>query len=159
MDQDYDDASDEQTESPGKGLRAQLEAALAEKKSLESEVSKLRDKARQSEVSQVLSAKGVNSKIAKFIPADVEGEEAIAKWLDDNADVFGVSIQSDEGEPTPAPGPNVPPGTVDAANRMQQLGQSAQAPTQLTDLQERMRNANTAEELQELWAEAQKFML
>lgn len=87
QDGDYEDGQ----ESSGKGLRGQLEQALADKKALEAEVAELRGKARQTEVSNVLTAKGVNPKVAKFIPADVEGEEGISKWLEENADLFGAT--------------------------------------------------------------------
>ena len=95
------DDYDEQEESPGKGLRAQLEQALREKKELESQVADLAGKYRQVEVTSILAAKGVNSKIAKFIPSDVTGEEAISKWLEENADVFGGFQQSQEQAPHP----------------------------------------------------------
>lgn len=160
MDQDdYDESNESSTEnSSGKGLRAQLEKALEDKKALESQLSESKSKIRQSEVSSVLAAKGVNSKIAKFIPADVEGEEAIAKWLDENADVFGVSSQPQEQTPASEQS-SVPQEVKESAQRMQSLGNSTESPSKLTDIQERMRNAQTAEELQELWAEAQKFLL
>ena len=99
--------------------------------------------------------KGVNSKIAKFIPNDIEGEEAIGKWLDENADVFGASTQTpadDEQSP-------VTPEVKESAQRMQNLGSSAQSPSKLADIEARMKGASTAEELQELWAEAQRFIL
>lgn len=159
MDQDYDD-SDEQQESPGKGLRAQLEAALNDKKALETQLSELRGKVRQADVSSVLTAKGVNSKVAKFIPADVEGAEAIGKWLEENADVFGFTTETQEqGAPQASQEPNVPAEQVQATQRMQNLGQSASSPSKLADIEARMKSAGTAEELQALWSEAQKFIL
>lgn len=154
MDQD-DDYEDGQ-ESSGKGLRGQLEQALADKKALEAEVAELRGKARQTEVSNVLTAKGVNPKVAKFIPADVEGEEGISKWLEENADLFGATPKDDDTQQQDA---GIAPEVKESASRLQNLGSSAQSPSKLADIEARMASAQTSEELQELWAEAQRFVL
>lgn len=153
MDQDGDEDGQE---SSGKGLRGQLEQALADKKALEAEVAELRGKARQTEVSNVLTAKGVNPKVAKFIPADVEGEEGISKWLEENADLFGATPQDDDTQQQDA---GIAPEVKESASRLQNLGSSAQSPSKLADIEARMASAQTSEELQELWAEAQRFVL
>lgn len=152
QDGDYEDGQ----ESSGKGLRGQLEQALADKKALEAEVAELRGKARQTEVSNVLTAKGVNPKVAKFIPADVEGEEGISKWLEENADLFGATSQDDDTQQQDA---GIAPEVKESASRLQNLGSSAQSPSKLDDIEARMASAQTSEELQELWAEAQRFIL
>lgn len=152
QDGDYEDGQ----ESSGKGLRGQLEQALADKKALEAEVAELRGKARQTEVSNVLTAKGVNPKVAKFIPTDVEGEEGISKWLEENADLFGATPQDDDTQQQDA---GIAPEVKESASRLQNLGSSAQSPSKLADIEARMASAQTAEELQELWAEAQRFVL
>lgn len=152
QDGDYEDGQ----ESSGKGLRGQLEQALADKKALEAEVAELRGKARQTEVSNVLTAKGVNPKVAKFIPTDVEGEEGISKWLEENADLFGATSQDDDTQQQDA---GIAPEVKESASRLQNLGSSAQSPGKLADIEARMASAQTSEELQELWAEAQRFVL
>ena len=152
QDGDYEDGQ----ESSGKGLRGQLEQALADKKALEAEVAELRGKARQTEVSNVLTAKGVNPKVAKFIPADVEGEEGISKWLEENADLFGATSQDNDTQQQDA---GIAPEVKESASRLQNLGSSAQSPSKLADIEARMASAQTSEELQELWAEAQRFVL
>lgn len=152
QDGDYEDGQ----ESSGKGLRGQLEQALADKKALEAEVAELRGKARQTEVSNVLTAKGVNPKVAKFIPADVEGEEGISKWLEENADLFGATPPDDDTQQQDA---GIAPEVKESASRLQNLGSSAQSPSKLADIEARMASAQTSEELQELWAEAQRFVL
>src|SRR5437016_12895376 len=53
----------EQQETP-KGLRAQLEAALAKVKTLEDQRDKALAQAREATVSGVLKAKGINAKVA-----------------------------------------------------------------------------------------------
>jgi hypothetical protein len=43
-----------------------------------------------------LASRGVNSKIASFIPQDIDPtEESVSKWLEDYADVFGVDTQAE----------------------------------------------------------------
>ena len=153
---DQDDDVDNDHESSGKGLRGQLEQALADKKALEGQVAELLGKVRQTEVSNVLTAKGVNPKVAKFIPADVEGEEGISKWLEENADLFGATPQDDDTQQQDA---GIAPEVKESASRLQNLGSSAQSPSKLADIEARMASAQTSEELQELWAEAQRFVL
>lgn len=104
----------------------------------------------------MLTAKGVNPKVAKFIPADVEGEEGISKWLEENADLFGATPQDDDTQQQDA---GIAPEVKESASRLQNLGSSAQSPSKLADIEARMASAQTSEELQELWAEAQRFVL
>lgn len=151
-----DDEFEQEQESPGKGLRAQLEQALSEKKSLEAQLNEYKGKVRQAEIGNVLSAKGVNPKVAKFVPTDVEGEEGISKWLEENADLFGATSQDDDTQQQDA---GIAPEVKESASRLQNLGSSAQSPSKLADIEARMASAQTAEELQELWAEAQRFVL
>lgn len=136
----------------GKGLRAQLEAALKAKDELEAKFAQVAGKARRAEIETVLVTRGANPRIAQFVPADIEGD-AIAKWLDENADLFAPKGQ------TPAPSRAQPdPRVVDAARRMQGLGETPQ-PGLLDDVVSRMSNAESFEDVQQLWREAQRSLL
>ncbi len=158
--EDQEFSVSDSTEESGKGLRAQLEQALKEKKQLEGEMQSLRGKVRQTEVTQFLSTKGVNAKIAKFIPSDIEGEEAIDGWLQENADVFGFTVNSDpQADATESAAPTVADDVIESAKRIQNLGQNSVSPSQLADIQGRIANASTEAELDALLAEAQKFVL
>lgn len=155
-DQDvYEDDTNE-TAKPKNGLREQLEAALAAKKELEAENAKLKTTVRERAVSEVLTAKGVNPKVAKFIPSDVEGEEAIIEWLKTEGDVFGVVV-NEQGE-APAK-PAVAAGDVAGTQRLQNLGASAATPAIIQDIESRISAANTQDEINAIWAEAQKYFL
>jgi hypothetical protein len=45
----------------------------------------------------VLQAKGLNPKIAAFIPQDIDtSEEAINNWVNEYGDVFGIQTPSEE---------------------------------------------------------------
>lgn len=143
------DENDEMNEG-GKGLRAQLEAALQSKKDLETQLNEFKAKVRQSEVKSVLEAKGVNPKVAKFIGDDVDDIDA---WLTENADVFGFTVGQGTQEP------NVPADVVQQTQRFQNLSQSAVPAGKVADIQARMASATTDAELNALWQEAQAFLL
>ena len=102
MTDQYDTNNDDQQNS-GNGLRAQLERALAELKTLKDENGSLKTQARTTSVSTVLKDKGYSEKVAKLIPAEIEPTaEAVQKWLDEYADVFNIQQQqsSDNGNST-----------------------------------------------------------
>lgn len=152
---DYDDIEETESQNTGKGLRAQLEKALETNKALQAQLSEFQTKARVAEVTEVLAAKGVNLKIAKFVPSDVTGEEAINAWLTDNADVFGFEVS----ETPVSTEPNVEPSAVASAKRIQSLGQQSVSPAQADDLTARIANAKSAEELDALLAEANRMFV
>jgi predicted RNase H-like nuclease (RuvC/YqgF family) len=60
-------------------------------KELEEEATTLKTQTRQRTVKDVLTSKGINPKVATFIPQDIEmTEEAVTNWLNEHGDVFGV---------------------------------------------------------------------
>lgn len=159
MDNGYSDHDNvEETTDAPRGLRAQLETVLAEKKALEQEVANLKGTVRSRTVADILSAKGVPTKVANLIPSDIEGEEAITKWLADWSDVFGIKTETQEDTATQAAAIAATPEAA-AAQRLQDLGNSAVTPTKLADLEARMKEAKTPAELNALMAEAKKFIL
>jgi flagellar motility protein MotE (MotC chaperone) len=90
-----DDDDDFTTESnQNNDLVKQLRKAAKQK---DKELQELREKfeglskaQRERAIKDVLESRGVNGKIAKFIPSDLDPtEESLSKWLDDNGDVFG----------------------------------------------------------------------
>lgn len=94
---DYED--DDQEELDGTDLVKKLRKAerLKEKKikELEGELSEIRTARRSDVINSVLSERGVNTKVAKFIPSDVDPTpEALNSWLEENADVFGIQLAS-----------------------------------------------------------------
>lgn len=101
-----DDYEDDDQELDGTDLVKKLRKAerLKEKriKELETELSEIRGARRTDVINSVLSERGVNTKIAKFIPSDVEPTpDALNSWLEENADVFGIQLekpQTDEDQ-------------------------------------------------------------
>lgn len=98
---DLEDDEDEEDRQPLEGdrlvkhLRRQLkerDKKLAEHEKALADFTKER---RTQTVAEVLKAREVNPKYARFITADVEDPtpEAVNKWLDENADLVGVEVQ------------------------------------------------------------------
>lgn len=85
----YDDDNDNESNLV-KDLRKQLKDANKRASDLESKVGEFSSRDRARSLAEVLTSKGVNAKVAALIPSDVDGEEAVSKWLDEYGDVFGV---------------------------------------------------------------------
>jgi predicted RNase H-like nuclease (RuvC/YqgF family) len=103
---EYDDEDDDMFEESGdvvKQLRKVNRTLEKRLKELETEASSLKNQTRQRTVKDVLSAKGINPKVAAFIPQDIDiTEDAISGWLNEYGDVFGVQTQATEAEQTKA---------------------------------------------------------
>lgn len=78
----------------------QLEKSLKEK---DSEVLELRTGQRDFLIKNILAEKGLNEKVARFVPADIEpNADALSNWINENADVFGLQTsQPEEQRVTP----------------------------------------------------------
>jgi hypothetical protein len=99
-DEDEDDTLDtfQQFESETdlvRKLRKDLKIAQKRNKELEQSYSEVSKAQRERIINDALASKGVNPKIAKFIPSDIEAsQDAIVSWIESNAEVFGIA-QSD----------------------------------------------------------------
>ena len=119
----------------------QKEKELAEIKAQFENLSKAQ---RERAVKDVLESRGVNSKVAKFIPSDIDPtEESLSKWLEDNADVFGFQV---EDKQTPA----VDPQQANAYKKMNSAVDSGLTPDSNEDIMRKLLNANSKEELDEV---------
>jgi hypothetical protein len=108
---------------------------------LESQLNELTAKERKSLVQNVLSERGINPKIAAFIPADIDfTPEAINTWIEEYADVFGIQTQN-----TPEP---VNPQLA----RLRQIDDAAAAaaPALAESLLSQIGSANSMDELMQL---------
>jgi hypothetical protein len=143
-DDDYDYEEEETQDSSGPAnLRKALKKAERERKALEEQLTAVKSNLRERSVKDVLETKGVNSKIAKFIPSDVEAPEQIAAWLDENADVFGFQT-NEQSQPTEL--------SQDAITE-QRINNSASTgvtPGRDEDLANRIASAQSKEELMQL---------
>jgi hypothetical protein len=145
---EYEDDDDDVTTSDnGNDLVKQLRKAAKQK---DKELAELRaqfegvSKAqRERNIKDVLESRGVNSKIAKFIPSDLDPtEESLSKWLDENGDVFGFSTESNQ--------PVVDPAQAAAYKRMNSVTEQGLTPDASDDIMRRLMSANSKEELDEV---------
>jgi hypothetical protein len=145
---EYEDEDDDITTSDnGNDLVKQLRKAtkqkdkeLAELRAQFGEVSKAQ---RERSIKDVLESRGVNSKIAKFIPSDLDPtEESLSKWLDDNGDVFGFAPESNQ--------PVVDPAQAAAYKRMNNATEQGITPDASEDIMRKLLSANSKEELDDI---------
>ena len=109
-------------------------------KELEAELESLRKFQREATVSQVLAEKGVNPKVAKFIPADIEmSSDSISNWLTDNGELFGVAA--------PVKQSAVDGNDLAALRQIDAVTSGAISPDDVNDAFNIMNNASSAEEL------------
>lgn len=80
-------------------LRKQYEEQKKQNDQLLAELNSFRSEKRQATVAEVLKAKGVPAAAARLYQGDDVSEDAVGKWLEENADVFGApSRQVDPNE-------------------------------------------------------------
>jgi hypothetical protein len=97
---------------------------------------------REATVKNILEQKGVNQKAARLVLKDLDGdfsEEAVTNWLDENADLFGIEVSQR-------------PDSQNLATLRQQdvMTQNAVTPDRAQDIEQRMNNASSMEELMAL---------
>jgi hypothetical protein len=145
---DYEDDDFEQ-EDTSNDLVKQLRKATKQKDKelaeLKAQYENLSKAQRERAIKDALASRGVNSKIASFIPQDIDPtEESVSKWLEDYADVFGY--QQAETQATP----NVDPAQAKAYQRMTNAVETGNTPEFQADIHRRLMNANSKEELDEI---------
>jgi len=109
-------------------------------KELQSELEALRKFQREATISQVLSEKGVNPKVAKFIPSNIEvSSDSISSWLTENGELFGVAapVQQNAAESQ----------DYAALRQIDAATSGAISPDDVNDAFNIMNNASSAEEL------------
>ena len=146
---DYEDEDDDFTQESNqnndlvKQLRKankQKEKELAELKAQFDGLSKAQ---RERAIKDVLEARGVNKKIASFIPSDIDPtEESLSKWLTEYGDVFGITA-----EPTQDV---VDPAQAAAYKKMNSAVDNGLTPDSSDDMLRKILNTNSKEELDEV---------
>lgn len=116
-----DENDDAQNDSDGiKNLRKQYESQAKENGELRKQLEGFLAKERTTSVAGVLKAKGLSEKAAKFYTGEDVSEEAVGKWLEENAEVFGVKQEQNQN-------PGSDPNAL-AAQRLSQAAGGAQDP-------------------------------
>lgn len=144
---DYED-DDDFTEDSSNDLVKQLRKASKQKdkelNELRSQFESLSKGQRDRSIKDALASRGINPKIASFIPQDIDPtEESVSKWLEDYADVFGIETSQTQT-------PNVNPADAAAYKRMTNSADSGASPEHNGDIMQKLMNANSKEELDDV---------
>jgi DNA uptake protein ComE-like DNA-binding protein len=146
---DYEDEDDDTTQdlSQNNDLVKQLRKANKQKEKelaeLKAQFDGLSKAQRERAIKDVLEARGVNKKIASFIPSDIDPtEESLSKWLNEYGDVFGVTA-----EPTQEV---VDPAQAAAYKKMNKAVDSGLTPDSSDDILKKILNTTSKEELDEV---------
>ena len=145
----YDYEDDDLDTNDGGDLVKQLRKATKQKDKelaeLKAQYENLAKANRDRAIKDALSSRGVNTKIASFIPQDIDPtEESVSKWLEDYADVFGYETQSNQATP------NVDPRQAAAYQRMTNAVEQGVTPEFQAQIHQKLMNANSREELDEI---------
>lgn len=111
---DDDDDFDYTSEGSINEIRKADRAKAKRIKELEDRLSKFEAKERRDTLASVIKDKGLNPKIAAFVPTGITVDE-LPTWLDEYGDVFapqGAPAQPVEGQPDQSPAPAAPEGTA-----------------------------------------------
>mgnify|MGYP002507786343 CR=1 FL=1 len=145
---DYEDDDDFTMDDSSNDLVKQLRKASKQKdkelNELKAQFESLNKAQRERAIKDALASRGVNSKIASFIPQDIDPtEESVSKWLEDYADVFGIEVSQTQT-------PNVNPADAAAYKRMTNSADSGTSPEHNGDIMQKLMNANSKEELDDV---------
>ena len=146
---DYEDDDDfDTTESSSNDLVKQLRKAAKQKDKelaeLRAQFDGLSKAQRERSIKDALERRGVNQKIASFIPQDIDPtEESVSKWLEDYSDVFGIDLGQNQST-------NVDPADIAAYKKMTGTADAAQSPERGADVMSRLMNAGSKEELDDI---------
>ncbi len=141
-DDEFDDFGDEGTDVV-KQLRKVNRTLEKRAKELEQELKGLQSQTRQRTVKDVLQAKGINPKIAAFIPQDIDtSEDAINGWLNEYGDVFGSTQNANSEQAS-----NNNSLDVSANARINQVVSTGQVPEVDSDAMAKILAAGNADEL------------
>lgn len=144
---DYEDEDDFDTNDSSdlvKQLRKAAKQKDKELAELRSQFEGLSKAQRERSIKDALERRGVNQKIASFIPQDIDPtEESVSKWLEDYADVFGIDLGQNQTA-------NVDPADIAAYKKMTGAADAGLSPERGADVMSRLMNANSKDELDEI---------
>jgi len=145
---DYEDDDIETTDSSNdlvKQLRKAAKQKDKELQELRQQFESLNKAQRERAIKDALASRGVNQKIAAFIPQDIDPtEESVSKWLGEYADVFGFETAAETQKP------NVDPAQAQAYQRLTGAADSGFTPERGEDIMSKLMNAQSREELDEI---------
>jgi hypothetical protein len=121
-----------------KKLRKQIDALSKQVRERDEILAEYTQLSHEASIGEILEGFGLNPKIAAFIPEDVSADEdAVAEWLNEYGDAFGIEAVEEE---TPSP-------DAQAFEQMSGFDDGSIDPYVGQDLASRIANATSAEEL------------
>ena len=146
---DYEDDDFDTPSNDGNDLVKQLRKANKQKEKelaeLKAQFDGLSKANRERAIKDALASRGINQKIASFIPQDIDPtEESVSKWLENYSDVFGVETQATQATP------NVDPQQAAAYQRMTNAVEQGVTPEYQAEIHKKLLNAGSREELDEI---------
>ena len=122
-----------------KKLRKALKVEQKRNKELESTLGELTKSQRERVLKDVFASRGVNPKVATFIPNDLDAsEEAISGWLEQNADIFGIQIE---------PKKEIDSKDVASLRQMDNVTTGALSPDKAEDMSIKIQSAQSADDI------------
>lgn len=121
-----------------KKLRKQLDAALKTIKEQERTLAEMQAATHSQSIASMLSGYGLNPEISQFVHEDVQSEAELEAWLDQFGHLFGVEAVDE----TPAYAED-----ADASYLMNQVEEGGIDPQVGFDLEQRILNAKSPEEI------------
>ena len=124
-----------------KKLRKQVDQLSKQIKERDSQLEEYQTYSHEAAIGEVLESFGLNPRIAAFIPSDIEAdEEAVAEWLNEYGDAFGITAvdESESSEEDP---------DAQAFEQMSNFEDGDVDPTVGRDIASLISNATSVEEL------------
>lgn len=109
-------------------------------KELTEQLNSLNKERNERVVKEILASKGVNAKAARLVIKDLDAisEESVSDWLAENGDLIGFQPKQET---------QVSNADIEALKKQDSVTQSAMAPTYSDDVEQRLANATTEEEI------------
>jgi len=141
LEYDYEDEDNGSGTDLVKKLRKQIDALSKQIKERDEILAEFTTQSHEASVGEILESFGLNPRIAKFIPDEVEADEdAVAQWLNEYGDAFGIEAV-EEGTESP---------DAQSYERMSEFDDGSIDPFVGQDLASRIANAGSPEELSNL---------
>jgi len=101
LEYDYEDEDNGSGTDLVKKLRKQIDALSKQVKERDEILAEFTTQSHEASVGEILESFGLNPRIAKFIPDEIEADEdAVAQWLNEYGDAFGIEAV-EEGTESP----------------------------------------------------------
>lgn len=122
-------------------IRAAKRADEKRIKELEEQLAAFAKERNESIVSRVLESKGVNAKAARLVLKDLDAvsEESVSNWLAENGELIGFQPKQENNA--------VDNADIQAIKKQDSVTHSASAPSFADDIEQKLANATTEEEI------------